>query len=294
MSCLVTYFVPSYNHGPYIRDCIESIIAQDYSSIELLIIDDGSSDDSVKIIKSMISECEERFVRFSFFSQKNRGLVANINYALSWADGDFFAVLASDDVLFSGKTSVLLPYLNNQKLAGVTGGYIEIDHDSNELRSIVPSVGIWTFEDVLTRRARLFAPTATFRTSALRAVGGYWTDIPLDDRQMWLKLTNFGYLVQTTDHMVARYRRHAHNFSKSSIIMIEARMAIYDRFKPHFNLPRVRAKDLYGAARELAPNDIELALKYFKDAFKSDFTSVLTKSCFRAIKAIAKKYVRLT
>ena len=135
----------------------------------------------------MISECEERFVRFSFFSQKNRGLVANINYALSWADGDFFAVLASDDVLFSGKTSVLLPYLNNQKLAGVTGGYIEIDHDSNELRSFVPSVGIWTFEDVLIRRARLFAPTATFRTSALRAVGGYWTDIPLDDRQMWLK-----------------------------------------------------------------------------------------------------------
>ena len=286
MTDLVSYFIPSYNHVGFIEDCIRSIIKQNYPRIELLIIDDGSTDGSIEIVKRLSVECECRFERFLFLTQENRGLVKNLNFALKWANGEFFAPIASDDAIFSEKTTILLDYFESENVAGVTGGYIEIDQFGNKIRTIIPSNGLWGFEDVLIRRARLFAPTAIFRTSALRTVGGYWEDIQVEDRAMWLKLTYAGYSVSTTQHIVAYYRRHSENLSKSTVKMIEARLAIYDKFKPNALLSRVRSIDLYGAARELAEVDPDMSINYLKMGVKNSFGSIFSKSFFRAIKKI--------
>ncbi len=63
---LVTVVIPSYNHQNFVQDSIRSIIQQSYQNIELLVIDDGSSDQSIEKIKEMVEQCEERFVRFEF------------------------------------------------------------------------------------------------------------------------------------------------------------------------------------------------------------------------------------
>lgn len=286
MSDLVTYFIPSYNHASFIEGCIRSLIDQDHARIELLVLDDGSTDGSVEIIENLSAECELRFERYLFLAQENRGLVKNLNFALNWANGEFFAPIASDDAVFPDKTSKLLHYFGNENLAGVTGGYVEVDHLGNEIRTIVPTKGLWGFEDVLVRRARLFAPTAIFRTSALRSVGGYWEDVQIEDRAMWLKLTQAGYVVSTTEHIVAYYRRHAENLSKSTVKMIQARMAIYDKFVSSPLLSRIRSIDLYGAARELADIDAAMAKRYFMMGVKNNPRSIFTKSSFRALKKI--------
>jgi len=286
MTDLVSYFIPSYNHEEFIEDCIRSIIKQNYPRIELLIIDDGSADCSVEIVNRLATECETRFERFLFLTQENRGLVKNLNFALKWANGEYFAPIASDDAIFSEKTTILLDYFDSENVAGVTGGYIEIDRYGNKLRTIVPSNGVWGFDDVLVRRARLFAPTAIFRTSALRTVGGYWEDIQIEDRAMWLKLTHAGYTVSTTQHIVAYYRQHSENLSKSTVKMIEARLAIYDKFQQNALLSRVRSIDLYGAARELAEVDPKMSISYLKMGIKQSISSIFSKSFFRAIKKI--------
>lgn len=283
---LVTFFIPSYNHVNFVSDCIRSIIDQDYSRIELLIIDDGSTDGSVEAIQQICLECEDRFERFAFISQENRGLVPNMNFALNWARGEFFVPIASDDAIFPNKTSTLLDCFEGEHLAGVTGGYVEVDEFNNNVRTVIPNAGIWNFEDVLTRRARLFAPTAMFRTSALRSVGGYWENIPIEDRAMWLKLTHSGYSVKTTNHVVAYYRRHTENLSKSTIKMTEARMSIYDQFEPHPILPKIRSTDFYGAAREFAARDVNVALSYLRLGFQSSHSSIFSKAFFRALKKI--------
>src|SRR5690554_1049527 len=102
---LVSVIVPCYNHEKYVKECIESIIDQDYKNLELIIIDDGSQDRSSEVIKAMTTACEARFVRFSFRSRENRGLCATLNEAVEWAEGEFLSPLASDDVLFPEKVS---------------------------------------------------------------------------------------------------------------------------------------------------------------------------------------------
>ena len=63
---LVTIAIPCYNHEQYVQDSIQSIIDQSYSNIELIIIDDGSKDNSVLKIQELISICTNRFSRFEF------------------------------------------------------------------------------------------------------------------------------------------------------------------------------------------------------------------------------------
>ena len=59
---LVSVVIPCYNHEQFVRDSIQSVIDQTYQNIELIIIDDGSKDSSVEIIKKMLSACEQRLV----------------------------------------------------------------------------------------------------------------------------------------------------------------------------------------------------------------------------------------
>ena len=56
---LVTAVIPSYNHAKYIKESIQSMIEQDYENMEMIIIDDGSSDNSIEIIKTMIPDCKK-------------------------------------------------------------------------------------------------------------------------------------------------------------------------------------------------------------------------------------------
>lgn len=63
---LVSVVIPCYSHGNFVQDCIQSVISQTYQNIELIIIDDGSKDNSISKIEEMIEKCEKRFVRFEF------------------------------------------------------------------------------------------------------------------------------------------------------------------------------------------------------------------------------------
>lgn len=66
---LVSIVIPCYNHAQFVQESIQSVIDQDYKNIELIIIDDGSKDNSIDVIKEMIPVCEERFTRFKALSK---------------------------------------------------------------------------------------------------------------------------------------------------------------------------------------------------------------------------------
>ena len=286
---LVSCVIPSYNHGPYISECIKGLIQQTYENIELLIIDDGSTDDSKDIISTLLKECSTRFSRFEVIYQKNKGLPITLNRALAWSDGQYFSAIASDDIAMANKVSCLLPNFNNDKIAVVSGGYLEIDEKGMQSRTFIPAIGDWKFEDVLSRTAQIYAPTAIFKTSIIKSIGGFWTDIPSEDRAMWLRLTKKGYDIRTTDHVVAYYRRHPNNLSKNTLQMIEGRLKIYDRFEPHPLIPKVRSRDLFGAAREIAPTDRQAAVRYFFNGFRSHPISLFSEAAMRALKAFLIK-----
>ncbi|MGA6331370.1 glycosyltransferase family 2 protein, partial [Acinetobacter baumannii] len=103
---LVSIVIPCYNHANFVQDCIQSVIAQTYQNIELIIIDDGSKDGSVEKIQEFIGECEKRFVRFEFRNRPNKGLSATLNEALEWCQGEYFSAIASDDMMLNDKIEI--------------------------------------------------------------------------------------------------------------------------------------------------------------------------------------------
>jgi glycosyltransferase involved in cell wall biosynthesis len=91
---LVSVVVPSYNHAAYIGECLESVYRQTWPRIELIVIDDGSSDDSAELIRASLQACPfpQRFI-----ARENRGAHATINEGIALARGEFVNILNSDD-----------------------------------------------------------------------------------------------------------------------------------------------------------------------------------------------------
>lgn len=93
---LVSVIITSYNYADYIKETIESVIKQTYTNWELIIVDDGSTDNSVEIIKSYM-ERDSRIKLFQHPNGKNRGLSASLKLGIKEASGEWVAFLESDD-----------------------------------------------------------------------------------------------------------------------------------------------------------------------------------------------------
>ena len=90
---LVSVIIPSYNHIDFVEDAIKSVVGQTYSNIELIVIDDGSSDGSFELLKDLSSKYE-----FELFSQDNQGLSSTLNKGVrNYSRGAYICALASDD-----------------------------------------------------------------------------------------------------------------------------------------------------------------------------------------------------
>ena len=89
---LVSVIIPCYNHEKYVEQSLNSVFNQTYESIELIVIDDGSSDDSVAIVKKVQEEHN-----FTLVTQENMGVCKTLNKAVSLSEGKYIALLASDD-----------------------------------------------------------------------------------------------------------------------------------------------------------------------------------------------------
>ena len=94
---LISVIISAYNHEKYIEECIRSIMAQTYQNIELIVIDDGSKDDTFKKLLELKPECEKRFVRVVMETQENSGTCVTLNQLLDKTNGKYIYSLASDD-----------------------------------------------------------------------------------------------------------------------------------------------------------------------------------------------------
>jgi len=103
---LVTVIIPSYNHAGFVSQAIRSVAEQTYRNIELIIIDDGSSDDSVAVIEGFLREAGSLNARL--YTQDNCGAHNAINLGMSMAEGDYLAILDSDDFYYPDRMKKLV------------------------------------------------------------------------------------------------------------------------------------------------------------------------------------------
>lgn len=227
---LVSVVIPCYNHENFVQDCIQSVIDQTYKNIELIIIDDGSKDGSVLKIKEMIAKCKDRFTRFEFRCRPNKGLAATINEALEWCQGEYYSTIASDDMMFKEKTKIQVDFLKNHKdadIIGVFGGYNLIDENNIITAYCKNSERTYCFNDIILHKHDLPAPTQMLVLSKLKEVGGYNSQIIIEDWYMWLKLSKIGKLHYLSEYL-AFYRNHSENISKKVEIMHSGRNQVLE------------------------------------------------------------------
>lgn len=256
---LVTAVVPVYNHEKYVVESIQSIINQSYPNIELIVINDGSKDNSHEMILTLLDECKRRFVRFEYINRDNIGLSATLNQALALSTGTYMSALASDDIALPNKIQILIDALEreDETCAAAFGDALVIDEEGNEMaensnRSFITksdTVPRVTFLEFYTRdrtidfRSNEFgsyqslllgnylpAMSNLVRTRMLIEAGGWTKGNVIEDWEMWLKLSK-RYRFIYINSPVACYRRHKFNTENSNEGLTYASLLLLDNEK---------------------------------------------------------------
>ena len=123
----ISVVIPSYNHEKYIAEAIQSVLDQTYQDFEIVITDDGSSDNSVKLIK----EFTDPRIKLFIFSE-NKGACLAVNNCIENSTGEFIALLNSDDVFLPNKLEVQLNFLNSHPEIGAVFSYAKIINDDSK------------------------------------------------------------------------------------------------------------------------------------------------------------------
>lgn len=290
---LVSVVVPCFNHEKFVRECIQSIIEQDYKNIELIVIDDGSKDNSVNIIKKIVPDCEERFSRFEFRYRENKGLSETLNEALFWCQGEFLNVLASDDKIFPFKISLQIKELINrgEKCVGVFGKALKIDKTSKEIGVInrQKKIKIYHFYDVLMHRHNLPACTQLIRIDNVKKVGGFKSGIEIEDWYMWLKLLESGGYFVSLPVNFSSYRVHGENFSQNYKRMMHGRLAILELSDWGGGDQKRKALSICFLCSSIDSNDIRYKIFNIFKSIKIDWRVIFEKKFLIAIFSLIKK-----
>ncbi len=144
---LVSIITPCYNGSKYISETIEAVCSQSYVDWEMLIIDDGSTDDSAEIIKKYVNKDK----RIKYIYQNNTGSAAARNNGIRNASGRYIVLLDADDVWDEDFLTEQLSYMKKKNAVCVCSAYRMIDNNSQSLSSVTIPKEIITESDMLVR-----------------------------------------------------------------------------------------------------------------------------------------------
>lgn len=193
-SPLVSIVIPCYNHAQFVQKTIQSIIDQDYENIELIIIDDGSKDSSVDVIKEMIPACEARFKRFHFRHRPNKGLSATLNEGINLSVGDIIGFCSSDDIFHKKKTSVQVKYFTDNKKIKFCYTQAFVQNDNDEILTSATNLinknlhDNVTFDEIFTFKVN-FPVTGMYITDFLKKeLNGFDEELTAEDYDINLRI----------------------------------------------------------------------------------------------------------
>jgi glycosyltransferase involved in cell wall biosynthesis len=194
---LVSVIVPAYNAEAFIAETLDSAFAQDFRPLEVIVVDDGSTDRTAEIA----GRYEVQLVR-----QPNRGPAAARNAGLARARGDYIAILDADDVWPEDRVSCLVEALRSG--ADIAFGLSQIFLTPGQPK---PE----HFPERVTEPVQNHMAAMMTRRAVFELVGGFDEDLRLSEDVDWfMRARDAGVKVVSVDHLVLRYRIHAQNTSR--------------------------------------------------------------------------------
>ena len=219
----VCVVVPSYNHAAFIETALRSIFRQTLQPATLLVIDDGSVDDSPRIIEKVLSDCP---FPCELIARENRGLCHTLNEGLAKTHGDYFAYLGSDDLWLPDFLSARVRLLDARPRAALAYGHAFLIDEENR---IVDCTLDWAdYADGDARRMLIeqtiapMSPTVAYRRTSLERHG--WNESArLEDYDLYLRLCVEGEFAFDARALSA-WRRHASNASWNQRMMLDEQL----------------------------------------------------------------------
>lgn len=234
MTDLVSIVIPVYNGAEYLEKTVNSILSQEYNHFELLLVNDGSSDNSKEIIDALIVKDN----RIKAFHKENGGVAAARNYGIDKAKGDLIAFCDQDDLWLPTKLSQQIPLFQNEKVGLVYCGAIaqytdlnkdinlDVDHEcrGNAFDNLI-QVNSITCCTVVARKNLLLQTKAFDDNRELMGV---------DDWLAWLKLSLVCEFDFIEDH-AAIHVFHGENYSSNEEKMHKAELICLGKIEPIAN-----------------------------------------------------------
>jgi len=222
----VSVIIPSYNHEKFIGEAIESVLNQTYQDFELIIIDDCSHDNSINVIEKFKSEK----IRF-FRNEKNMGATYTTNKCISKAQGEYIALLNSDDIWELNKLEKQVPILDNNKEIGAVFSDASFVNERGELLNSFDYLWSNIFKQQNRSQARwlrrfffelncLCHPSVLIRKCIYDRTNLYAYGLrQLVDFEMWVNILKFTQIIVLEDKLV-RFRVLSNNINTSAYTAI--------------------------------------------------------------------------
>lgn len=224
----VSIIIPCYNQGKYVAEAINSALRQTFKDIEIVCVNDGSTDNSVEIIKSF----ENKYKNFIFLNNKeNRGVIYSRNFAIKNCNGTYILPLDADDIIEPTYVEKAVKILDNNPNIGIVYCKAKIFGNYDKYWNLKP----FNKSDILYENC-IFC-SAIFRKSDFIKIGGYNNNMKYgcEDYDLWLSFIEQGLEVFQINEILFSYRQYDET-SRTTISLKNKKEIWNNLIKNHINL----------------------------------------------------------
>lgn len=219
---LVSVIIPCYNQGHFLSDAIESVLHQSYKCFEIIVVNDGSSDNT--------RDVAARYQSIRYVEQENRGLAGARNAGMKESRGQYLVFLDADDLLWPEALQKAVEVLHDHPECAFASGQHRVINNDLTPRFKYPSRPLLKDHYLTLLRFNYIGMHATvmYRREALEAIGGFDESLSAsEDYDVYLKITRTQPVI-SHPHIVADYRRHTANMSLNPKLMLDCVLRVHN------------------------------------------------------------------
>lgn len=218
----VSIIVPVYNAANYIEQTIQSVLAQDYENWELILVENGSTDDSVAKIQAF----DDERIRL-IIMDGNAGAANARNEGMRQATGTYAGYIDADDLWRPDKLSRQIAFMNEKSAAFAFTGYEFGDADAHPTGKIVRVPETLSYKQALSNTT-IFTSTVLFDTRRIEKDKLYMPNVKSEDSALWFRILRGGVTAYGLDENLVIYRRPANSLSSNKL---EAMRRIWNLYR---------------------------------------------------------------
>lgn len=237
----VSVIIPTFNRANYIGEAIDSVLSQTYKDYEIVVVDDGSTDNTKEVLKKYSD-------KIKYVYQRNRGLSASRNRGIDESNGEYIGFLDSDDIWLSDKLEKQVDILDQgHNYAFVCSDSYVIDETGKIIKTF--GKGIYNYEtfESLYEENFVLVLTVLLRRRCLEDVGLFDETLSMsEDYDLWLRIAK-RYKFKHLSSPLSKYRTHSGNMSKKNEVLEREVKKVIDKYETTYDLSIVRK--IIGKAR---------------------------------------------